>query len=83
MLVPFLQNAHAPVSYVNGSPRPSETTIPAFTFSILALATLLFGLVPLRIVLSAGPALALKTSAAASRTDAGKSRASRTLLLCR
>ena len=26
MLIPFLQNAHAPVSYVNGSAKPSGTT---------------------------------------------------------
>ena len=35
---------------------------------------------PLRVVLSAGPALALKTSAATSHTDAGKSRASRIIV---
>jgi predicted permease len=51
-----------------------------FTLSILALATLLFGLIPLRVVLSAGPALALKTSSAASHTDAGKSRASKIIV---
>jgi predicted permease len=46
-----------------------------FTLSILVLAALLFGLAPLRVALSAGPALALKTSTAPSNTDAGKSRA--------
>jgi predicted permease len=45
-----------------------------FTLSILVLAALLFGLAPLRVALSAGPALALKTSTATSNTDAGKSR---------
>jgi predicted permease len=57
-----------------------DNTALLFTLSILALATLLFGLVPLRAVLSAGPALALKTSAAVSHTDAGKSRASRIIV---
>jgi predicted permease len=64
---------------IESSLAPDHTAL-LFTLSILALATLLFGLVPLRIVLSAGPALALRTSAAASRTDAGKSRASRIIV---
>ncbi len=64
---------------IESSMAPDNTAL-LFTLSILALATLLFGLVPLRIVLSAGPTLALKTSAATSQTDAGKSRASRTIV---
>jgi predicted permease len=52
-----------------------DTTALIFTLAILALATLLFGVVPLRIALSAGPGLALKTSFATANTDAGKSRA--------
>ena len=44
-----------------------------FTLGVLALAVLLFGLAPLRIALSSGPALAIKTSAATSSSDAGKS----------
>jgi predicted permease len=64
---------------IESSLAPDNTAL-LFTLSILALATLLFGLVPLRVVLSAGPALALKTSAAASHTDAGKSRASRIIV---
>ena len=51
-----------------------DTTVLFFTLSILVLAALLFGLAPLRTALSAGPALALKTSSATSNTDAGKSR---------
>ena len=51
-----------------------DSTVLLFTLSILVLAALLFGLAPLRIALSAGPGLALKTSAATSNTDAGKSR---------
>jgi predicted permease len=51
-----------------------DKTVLFFTLGILILAALLFGLAPLRIALSAGPALALKTSTATSNTDAGKSR---------
>ena len=51
-----------------------------FTLGILTLAALLFGLAPLRVALSVGPALALKTSTATSNTDAGKSRASRIIV---
>jgi predicted permease len=51
-----------------------------FTLSILALATVLFGLVPLRAVLSTGPALALKTWSTTANTDAGKSRASKIIV---
>jgi predicted permease len=64
---------------IESSLAPDHTAL-LFTLSILALATLLFGLVPLRVVLSAGPALALRTSAATSHTDAGKSRASRIIV---
>ena len=64
---------------IESSMAPDNTAL-LFTLSILALATLLFGLVPLRVVLSSGPALALKTSAAVSHTDAGKSRASRIIV---
>ena len=64
---------------IESSLAPDNTAL-LFTLSILALATLLFGLVPLRVVLSAGPALALKTSAAASHTDAGKSRAGKIII---
>jgi predicted permease len=42
--------------------------------SILAAAALLFGLAPLRVALSAGPGLVLKTSSATATTDAGKTR---------
>ena len=51
-----------------------DNAVLVFTLSILVLAALLFGLAPLRVALSAGPALALKTSAATSNTDAGKTR---------
>jgi predicted permease len=51
-----------------------DRTVLLFTLSILILTALLFGLAPLRVVLSAGPGLVLKTSAATTNTDAGKTR---------
>jgi predicted permease len=57
-----------------------DTTVLLFTLSILVLAALLFGVAPLRIALSAGPGLALKTSAATSNTDAGKSRTGKVIV---
>ena len=59
--------------------RPTRTVL-LFTLSILVLAALLFGLAPLRVALSAGPGLALKTSAATSNTDAGKSRTGKVIV---
>ena len=57
-----------------------DTTVLYFTLSILVLAALLFGLAPLRLALSAGPALALKTTSATANTDAGKSRTGRIIV---
>jgi predicted permease len=51
-----------------------DNTVLVFTLGILVLAALLFGLAPLRVALSAGPGLVLKTFAATSNTDAGKTR---------
>jgi len=64
---------------IESSLAPDHTVL-IFTLSILALAALLFGLAPLRVALSAGPALALKTSTATSNTDAGKSRTSKIIV---
>ena len=58
---------------IESSLAPDHTVL-AFTLGILVLAALLFGLAPLRVALSPDPALALKTSAATSNTDAGKTR---------
>lgn len=58
---------------IESSLAPDQNVL-LFTLAILAIAATLFGLAPLRTALSAGPALALKTSAATSNTDAGKSR---------
>jgi predicted permease len=57
-----------------------DNTVLVFTLSILVVAALLFGLAPLRVALSAGPTLALKTSAATSNTDAGKTRTGRMIV---
>ena len=54
-----------------------DRTVLSFALAILVLAAILFGLAPLRIALAAGPALSLKTSAATSNTEAGRSRAAR------
>jgi predicted permease len=69
----FATKALAAWAQIESSLAP-DSTVLLFTLSILVLAALLFGLAPLRFALSAGPTLALKTSAATSNTDAGKSR---------
>jgi predicted permease len=48
-----------------------------FTLGVLAIAGLLFGLAPMRVALTAKAELALKTSAATSNADTGKSRIGR------
>ena len=54
-----------------------DRTVLLFTLAALALAGLLFGLAPLRVALAGKAELALKTSAATSNCDAGKSRTGR------
>jgi len=51
-----------------------DRTVLLFTLGVLAFAALLFSLAPLRVALAGGAQLALKTSAATSNADAGKSR---------
>ncbi len=58
---------------IESSLAPDKTVL-LFTLGILVLAALLFGLAPLRVALAGGPELVLKTSAATSNTDAGKTR---------
>ena len=58
-----------------------DHTVLLFTLGILAVAVVLFGLAPLRIALSAGPTLALKTSSASSTANAGKSRTGRIVVV--
>jgi predicted permease len=59
-----------------------DNTVLLLTLAVLVLAALLFGLAPMRVALAGGAELALKTSAATSNTDAGKSRTGK-MLLCR
>jgi hypothetical protein len=75
----FATKALAAWAQIESSLAP-DSTVLLFTLSILVLAALLFGLAPLRIALSAGPGLALKTSAATSNTDAGKSRTGKVIV---
>jgi predicted permease len=72
-------NALASWAQIQSSLAP-DTTVLFFTLGILVAAALLFGLAPLRVALSAGPGLALKTSAATANTDVGKSRASKIIV---
>ena len=51
-----------------------DRTVLLFTLGVLVVAALLFGLAPLRVALASGAEQALKTSAATSHTDTGKSR---------
>jgi predicted permease len=57
-----------------------DMTVMLFTLAVLVFAALLFGLAPLRVALAGGAELALKTSAATSNTDAGKSRTGRMIV---
>jgi len=54
-----------------------DRTVLLFTLGVLALAGLLFGLTPLRVALAGKAELAIRTSAATSNADAGKSRMGR------
>jgi hypothetical protein len=57
-----------------------DRTVLFFTLGVLVMAAVLFSLAPLRVALAGGAELALKTSAATSNTDAGKSRASKVIV---
>jgi len=57
-----------------------DRTVMLLTLGVLVFAALLFGLAPLRVALAGGAELALKTSAATSNTDAGKSRTGRMIV---
>jgi predicted permease len=64
---------------IESSLAPDKTVL-LFTLGLLVLAALLFGLAPLRVALAGGTGLALKTSAATSNADAGKSRTGRIIV---
>lgn len=58
-----------------------DGTVMLFTLGVLVLAAALFGLAPLRVAVAGGADLALKTSAATSNSDAGKSRTGRMIVV--
>lgn len=64
---------------IESSLAPDKTVL-LFTLGALVMAGLLFGLAPMRVALAGGAELALKTSAATSNTDAGKSRTARIIV---
>jgi predicted permease len=76
----FATRALAAWAQIESSLAPDHTVL-LFTLSILVVAALLFSLAPLRIALSAGPALALKTSAPTSSSNAGKSRTGKLIVV--
>jgi predicted permease len=57
-----------------------DTTVLLFTLGVLVLAAALFSLAPYRVAVAGGAELALKTSAATSNTDAGKTQTGRILV---
>jgi predicted permease len=65
---------------IESSLAPDKTVL-LFTLAVLVVAALLFGLAPLRVALAGGPGLALKTSAAVSNADAGKSRTGKIIVV--
>jgi predicted permease len=75
----YATKALATWAQIESSLAPDNNVL-VFTLSILALAAFLFGLAPLRIAISAGPALVLKTSVATSNTDAGKTRTGKVIV---
>jgi predicted permease len=57
-----------------------DRTVLLFTLGVLVLAALLFGLAPMRVALAGRAELAIKTSAATSHTNAGKSRTAKIIV---
>ena len=57
-----------------------DRTVLLFTLGVLVITALLFGLAPLRVALASGAEQALKSSAATSYTDAGKSRTGKVIV---
>jgi len=71
--------AAGPLAQIETSLAPDRTVL-LFTLGVLLLAALLFGLAPLRVAAGSRAELALKTSAATSNMDAGKSRTGRIIV---
>ncbi|HTX75641.1 MAG TPA: ABC transporter permease [Terracidiphilus sp.] len=64
---------------IESSLAPDDAVL-CFTVGVLAVAVILFGAAPLRIALAGGPSLAIKTSAAVSGVDTGKTRIGRLIV---
>jgi predicted permease len=64
---------------IESSLAPDKTVL-LFTLAVLAFAAVLFGLAPFRVAIAGGAELALKTSAATSSADAGKTRTGKTIV---
>ena len=60
-------------AHIDSSLAPDETVL-LFTLGLLLFAALLFGLAPFRVAVAGGAEMVLKTSAATSGTDTGKTR---------
>ena len=60
-------------AFIESSLAPDKTVL-LFTLGVLAFAAVLFGLAPFRVAVAGGAELALKTSAATSGMDAGKTK---------
>jgi predicted permease len=58
-----------------------DRTVLLFTFGLLILAAIVFGLAPLRIALATGVTPAIKTSQATAHTDTGQSRTGRIVVV--
>ncbi len=76
----FATRALASWAQIESSLAP-DATVLRFTLGVLIVAVALFGLAPLRIALSAGPTLALKTSSAVSGSGAGRSSMGRAIVV--
>jgi predicted permease len=66
-------------AHIESSLAPDRTVL-LVTLGVLVFAAVLFGLAPLRVALAGGAELALKTSAATSNADAGRSRTGRLIV---
>jgi predicted permease len=64
---------------IESSLAPDKTVL-LFTLAVLAFSAVLFGLAPFRVAIAGGAELALKTSAATSSADAGKTRTGRIIV---
>jgi len=69
----------ANLAQIESSLAPDRTVL-LFTMAVLVVAAVLFGLAPMRVALAGRAELAIRTSAATSNADAGKSRTGRIIV---